>query len=96
MLAAVKNSVGHNNSDGDVKKVMDIMVDNQLKHAENTLHELESIKGSKVDARGVEVQGQLDPDGQTIMKVFKKTRGWNNTDIEDAIIDASFLWYCDN
>ena len=96
LLAAVKNSVGHNNIDGDVKKVMDIMVDNQLKHAENTLHELESIKGSKVDARGVEVQGQLDPDGQTIMKVFKKTRSWNNTDIEEAIIDASFLWYCDN
>ena len=96
LLAAVKNSVGHNNIDGDVQKVMDIMVDNQLKHAENTLHELESIKGSKVDARGVEVQGQLDPDGQTIMKVFKKTRSWNNTDIEEAIIDASFLWYCDN
>ena len=96
LLAAVKNSVGHNNIDGDVKKVMDIMVDNQLKHAENTLHELESIKGSKVDARGVEVQVNLDPDGQTIMKVFKKTRGWNNTDIEEAIIDASFLWYCDN
>ena len=42
LLASVKNSVGHNDIDGDVQKVMDIMVDNQLKYAEDTLHELES------------------------------------------------------
>ena len=61
-----------------------IMVDNQLKHAEDTLHELEAIKGSKVDARGVEVQGILDPVGAHTMKVFKETRGWEKTDIEEA------------
>lgn len=88
LLAAVKNSAGHNDIEGDVQKVMDIMVDNQLKHAENTLHELEAIRGSKVDARGVEVQGQLDPAGAQTMKVFKKTRGWEKTDIEKAIADA--------
>ena len=88
LLSAVKNSVGHNDIEGDVQKVMDIMVDNQLKHAENTLHELEAIRGSKVDARGVEVQGQLDPAGAHTMKVFKKTRGWEKTDIEEAIAEA--------
>lgn len=88
LLAAVKNSVGHNDIEGDVQKVMDIMVDNQLKHAEDTLHELEAIRGSKVDARGVEVQGQLDPTGAHTMKVFKKTRGWEKTDIEEAISEA--------
>lgn len=71
LLSAVKNSVGHNDIEGDVQKVMDIMVDNQLKHAEDTLHELEAIRGSKVDARGVEVQGQLDPAGQTMLKAMK-------------------------
>ena len=88
LLAAVKNSVGHNDIEGDVQKVMDIMVDNQLKHAEDTLHELEAIRGSKVDARGVEVQGQLDPAGAHTMKVFKKTRGWEKTHIEEAISEA--------
>ena len=88
LLAAVKNSVGHNDIESSVQKVMDIMVDNQLKRAEQTLHSLETIKGSKVDARGVEVQGQLDPNGQTVMKVFKKSRGMELTDIEDAIADA--------
>lgn len=88
LLAAVKNSVGHNDIEGDVQKVMDIMVDNQLKHAEDTLHSLESIRGSKVDARGVEVIGQLDPAGAHTMQVFKKARGWEKTDIEEAIADA--------
>ena len=74
LLSAVKNSVGHNDIEGDVQKVMDIMVDNQLKHAEDTLHELEAIRGSKVDARGVEVQGQLDPDGQTLIKAMKEAQ----------------------
>ena len=88
LLSVVKNSVGHNDIEGDVQKVMDIMVDNQLKHAEDTLHELEAIRGSKVDARGVEVQGQLDPVGAHTMKVFNKTRGWEKTDIEEAISEA--------
>lgn len=88
LLAAVKNSTGHNDIEGDVRKVMDIMVDNQLKNAEATLHALESIRGTKVDARGVEVQGQLDADGAHTMKVFKKARGWERTDIEDAMADA--------
>lgn len=74
LLSAVKNSVGHNDIEGDVQKVMDIMVDNQLKHAEETLHELEAIKGSKVDARGVEVQGQLDAEGQTLIKAMKEAQ----------------------
>jgi len=88
LLAAVKNSVGHEDIEGSVQKVMDIMVDNQLKHAEDTLHELEAIRGSKVDARGVEVQGDLDPAGAHTMKVFEKTRGWEKTDIEEAIAEA--------
>lgn len=66
LLAAVKNAAGKENIEGSVQKVMDIMVDNQLKRAEDTLHQLEAIKGSKVDARGVEVQGQLDAAGQHI------------------------------
>ncbi len=75
LLAAVKNSTGHSNIEGDVRKVMDIMVENQLRNAEGALHSLESIKGTKVDARGVEVQGQLDAEGAHVMKVFKKARG---------------------
>ena len=64
VLAALKNSVGRNDIEASVQKVMDIMVDNQLNNAEATLGSLEKVRGSKVDARGVEVQGELDPAGQ--------------------------------
>ena len=74
LMAAIRDSVGRENIDESIQKIMDIMVDNQLKHAEATLHELESIKGSKVDARGVEVQGRLDPDGQTLIKAMKEAQ----------------------
>ena len=38
----------HENIDESIRKVMDIMVDKQLKQGEAALHQLESIKGSKV------------------------------------------------
>jgi hypothetical protein len=88
LLAAVKNSVGKNDIERDVQKVMDIMIDNQLKHAEDALESLESIKASKVDTKGVEVQGKLDPQGAHILKVFKKAKGWQKGDIEKAMNDA--------
>lgn len=50
LLSAVKNSTGHNDIEADVQKVMDIMVDNQLKQGEAALRALEAMKGSKVDA----------------------------------------------
>ena len=65
LLSAVKNSVGHNDIEGDVQKVMDIMVDNKLKHAEDTLYELEAIRGSKVDARGFRCKACSTPPERT-------------------------------
>ena len=71
LLAAVRNSVGHNDIDRDVQKVMEIMVKNQLRRAEKALSALEAIKGSKVNAKGVKVQGKLDAAGAQLMEVFK-------------------------
>ena len=88
LLAAVRNSVGYNDIDRDVQKVMEIMVKNQLRRAEKALSALEAIKGSKVNAKGVKVQGKLDAAGGQLMEVFKKTRGWEKNDIEEAIADA--------
>ncbi|MGN0224922.1 MAG: hypothetical protein ACI4A7_02420, partial [Prevotella sp.] len=88
LLAAVKNSVGRNDIEASVQKVMDIMVDNQLKNGEAALHQLETIKGSKVDARGVEVQGQLDAAGQLTMKAFKGGRVLDQKDLDQHLADA--------
>lgn len=74
LLAAVKNSVGKNDIDASVQKVMDIMIDNMLRRGKAALSAIESVRGSKTDTRGVEVQGMLGVDGQTIVKAFKEAK----------------------
>lgn len=88
LISAVKNSVGHTAVKESVQKVMDIMVNNQLRNGEATLHKLLTIRGSKVDARGVEVQGALDVDGQRTLEVVKKAMGLAEDDINDRIAEA--------
>ena len=63
LLGAINSVVGKKDVSKYVQKVMDVMVDNQLRMAEQAFGKLMSIKGSRVDARGIEVQGRLDPDG---------------------------------
>lgn len=64
------------------------MIGNQLRNAEGALRQLLSIRGSKVDARGVEVQGVLDVDGQRTMEVVKKAMSLSEDDITDRIAEA--------
>lgn len=87
-LSAVNNAHGKQDTSNQVAKVMDIMVDNQLRMGANMLGRLLSTRGSRVDARGIEVQGQLDPDGQTIAQVVRKATSLPKSDIEERIAEA--------
>lgn len=88
ILSAVNNAHGKQDTSNQVTKVMDIMVDNQLRMGANMLGRLLSTRGSRVDARGIEVQGQLDPDGQTIAQVVRKATSLPKSDIEERIAEA--------
>ncbi|WP_288717529.1 helicase-related protein [uncultured Duncaniella sp.] len=88
ILGAINNVVGRQDVSQYVQKVMDIMVDNQLRLGANTLGRLLSIRGSRVDARGIEVQGELDPDGQRIAQVVRKSTTLPKDDIDNRIADA--------
>lgn len=88
LLSAVKNSTAMHDISDSVQKIMDIMVNNQLRNAEGALRQLLSIRGSKVDARGVEVQGVLDVEGQRTMEVVKKAMSLTEDDINDRIAEA--------
>ena len=88
ILSAVNNAHGKQDTSNQVAKVMDIMVDNQLRMGANMLGRLLSTRGSRVDARGIEVQGQLDPDGQTIAQVVRKATSLPKADIEERIAEA--------
>ena len=88
ILGAINNVVGKQDVSQYVQKVMDIMVDNQLRLGANTLGRLLSIRGSRVDARGIEVQGELDPEGQRIAQVVRKSTSLPKDDIDNRIADA--------
>ena len=53
LIAAVKNSVGHDNVDASVDRIMEIMVDNQLKNGEECLNSLMKIKASNVEEKSL-------------------------------------------
>ncbi|MCH5225074.1 MAG: methyltransferase domain-containing protein [Muribaculaceae bacterium] len=88
ILSVAGNVVGRQDISKYVDKVMDILVENQLRGSAKAFGQLLSIKGSKVDARGIEVQGILDPDGQRIAQVVKKTSTLPKADIEEKILEA--------
>lgn len=87
LVSAVKNAVGSKDT-ASVETVMDIMIGNQLRNGKSALQKLLSIRGSKVDARGVEVQGALDVDGQRMIKVVKGTMSLSEDEILKEMYDA--------
>lgn len=89
ILSAVNNVHGKQDVSDYVQKVMDIMVDNQLRMGANQLGKLLSIRGSRIDARGIEVQGQLDPEGQRIAQVVRKATSLPKENIEERIADCT-------
>lgn len=89
ILSAVNNVHDKQDVSDYVQKVMDIMVDNQLRMGANQLGKLLSIRGSRVDARGIEVQGQLDPEGQRIAQVVRKATSLPKENIEERIADCT-------
>ena len=68
VLSAVRNGVGKEDISGHVQKLMDIMVDNQLHSGANILGKLFTMRGTRLNDRGIEVQGNLDPQGQILVK----------------------------
>ena len=53
-------------------QVMDLLINNQLRASKDLLQKQMRIKGSKIDSRGVEVQGALDIRGQRMIGAFKE------------------------
>ena len=88
ILGVMDKVVGKQDVSRYVQKVMDIMIDNQLRLGSNALSRLMSIRGSRVDGRGIEVQGVLDPEGQRVAQVVRKTTSLPKDDIENRMAEA--------
>lgn len=68
-----------------VESLMDLFVSNQLKLSDKFLDEVMKIRGSKVNARGVEVIGDLDVEGQIMVRGMKDYMKMDVQAIHDRI-----------
>lgn len=88
LLAQVTNAIGRQDISKQVDRVFEIMVTNHLRNTEQAFGKLISMRTSRVDGRGIQVQGDLDPDGQTILKIFNSWKGLKVDEIDGRIADA--------
>lgn len=86
VLSAVRNGVGKEDISGHVQKLMDIMVDNQLHSGANMLGKLFTMRGTRLNDRGIEVQGNLDPQGQILVKTARKYTSFPKEEIDNTLI----------
>jgi hypothetical protein len=104
LISAVKNSAGRivkdpttgiesvvggeKNYESSVRRVFDIMIDSQLKSQKESFDKMLSVKATKVNAKGVEVQGKLDIDGQRIVSTLRKAMEFDDKRIQDLMEEA--------
>ena len=88
ILGSVNRVVGRQDTAKEVQKVLDIMVDNQLRLSAKAFGSLLKVKGSRVNAAGVEVQGELDVRGQQMVQVLKKGIKMQPDEVQAQIDDA--------
>jgi N12 class adenine-specific DNA methylase len=90
LMTQVQQAVGKEDITQNVDAIMDLMTDNLLSQAQSDMAKLLKVKASRVNAQGVEVQGELDGDGKKLVDVLKaglKMR--EREDLENAIEAAS-------
>ena len=85
LVSAIKGAAGKEDTSAQVQKVMDLMVENQLRRMEDSLHTLETVKATRVDDKGVVVQGRLDVEGQAVLSAFSRGRRLEQKDLDDLM-----------
>ena len=71
MLSAVRNATGSKNIKASVDRVMNIMVDSQIRNCENALWNMASVRELRLKDPGIEVQGKLELRGQRMIQSFR-------------------------
>ena len=89
-LKATADAIGRQDISGQVKRVFDIMLRNHLRNQEADFASLTSMRGSRVDARGIQVQGELDAEGQMTLSVFNRAKS-NSPDAQGQDCRSSVI-----
>ena len=88
LLGAINSATGRRNISKSVNRLMDVMIANQLRMGRENIDKFLRIRGKKVDARGVEVRGKLDIEGQQIMDAVRENIGLELVDILFRMVDV--------
>jgi hypothetical protein len=75
LLNIVRGAVGKEDITKSANAVVDLMTNHLLRQWRDVLQKQLSVRASKVDSKGVEVQGRLDVEGQRMMKAAKEAMG---------------------
>ena len=88
LLGAIERVHGKQDVSKEVNSLINIMIDTQLQNCAASMAKMLKVKGSKVNATGVQVQGVLDADGEAMVKAFKRAIKMQKEDVEERLTEV--------
>lgn len=88
LLNLAKGVVSKEQIEKSLNAVADLIIDHSLRESKNLLKKQLSVKGSKVDSKGVEVQGKLDVEGQRVMSALKDGMKMDREALQNRLADV--------
>lgn len=88
LLTRIKNANGRTDITPEVNRLMDVMLNHQVKQGKNTFNQLLRTKGQRVDSNGVQVAAGLDASGVRMLNALRKGAALDFQSLDAAINDA--------
>lgn len=88
LMNLTKGVVGKEQLEQSLNAVTDLIIDHSMRECKNLLKKQLSTKGTKVDAKGVEVQGKLNIEGQRVMAALKDGMKLDKESLQTRLADA--------
>ena len=96
LMSMVNRAAGKEDITKQADAVVDMMINHQLKAMEEMLNKQMKVKGSKLNQKGVEVQGALDITGQRTLAAFKDGIKIDYDTLQQRIEEAAEKMTSDN
>ncbi|MBO4786981.1 MAG: hypothetical protein J5510_07930 [Prevotella sp.] len=88
LISMMRDAAGGKDIVGQARKVVDLMLNQQLRGLKSVLARQMRIKGTKVSGKGVEVQGKLDVRGANMVRAMKSAMGLSEKALNERIADC--------
>lgn len=88
LLNLVNAAASSRDITNQARLVVDMLLKHQVKEAKNIFKKLLKVRGSRVDNRGIVMQGKLDVDGQKMLATFKEAIKLDAKDLQEKINQA--------